>query len=93
MADSPDRWELVRPNRTATLDDVGRRWELRKAGEYDEHTNEDRKRGREKAEYFKERRKEGGEGGRGGEERGDQKKGEVEVGGEEEEEEERMKRE
>lgn len=60
MADSPDRWELVRPNRAATLDDVGRRWELRKEGEYDEHTNRDRKRGREKAEYFKERRKENG---------------------------------
>ena len=42
------------------MDDVGRRWELRNAGEYDEDTNEDRKRGREKAEYFKERRKEGG---------------------------------
>ena len=76
------------------LDDVGRRWELRKAGEYDEHTNGDRKRGREKAEYFKERRKEDGEGGRGGEERGDQKKGRGRGRrGEEEEEEKRMKRE
>lgn len=78
MADSPDLWELVGPNRTATLDDVGRRWKLRKAGVYDEHTNEDRKRGREKAEYFKERRKEGGKAAE--EKRGDQKKGEVERG-------------
>ena len=60
MADSPDRWELVGPNRTATLDDVGRRWELRKAGVYDEHTNEDRKKREGEGGVFQREAKEDG---------------------------------
>ena len=60
MADSPDRWELVRPNRTATLDNVGRRWELRKEGEYDEHTNEDRKKREGEGGVFQREAKEDG---------------------------------
>ena len=48
------------------MDDVGRRWELKKAGVYDEHTNEDRKKREGEGGVFEREAKGGREGGREG---------------------------